>query len=169
VRSLAGMLLLFTAGCGYHVSGHTDKLPATLHTIAIPAFVNNTTRYKLPNNLSSALTREFISRTRYKIVTDPNEADAVLRGTVLSYNYYPTIFDPATGRASGVQVAVNLQVILQERVSGKVLFSRPTMEVRERYEVSVDQKVYFEESDVGLQRLSRDVARTLVSAILEAF
>ena len=43
------------------------------------------------------------------------------------------------------------------------------MEFRERYEISVDQKAYFEESDPALERLSRNVARTLVSAILENF
>jgi hypothetical protein len=43
------------------------------------------------------------------------------------------------------------------------------MEFRQRYEISVDQLAYFEESDVALARLSQDVARTLVSSILENF
>ncbi len=43
------------------------------------------------------------------------------------------------------------------------------MDVRERYEVSVDPTVYFDESEVAMRRLSRDVAQTVVSAILENF
>ena len=43
------------------------------------------------------------------------------------------------------------------------------MEFRERYEVSVDPSAYLEESDAALTRLSRDVARTVVSAVLERF
>ena len=43
------------------------------------------------------------------------------------------------------------------------------MEVRQRYEISVDQLQYFEESDIALDRVSREVARSVVSAILEAF
>jgi hypothetical protein len=43
------------------------------------------------------------------------------------------------------------------------------MEVRERYEISVDPRAYFDESDTAAERLSRDVARSIVSAILSGF
>ena len=75
----------------------------------------------------------------------------------------------AEARRSGAQVIVILQVTLTDRSDGKVLFSRPNLEVRERYEISVDAKTYFEESDVAMDRLSRDVARSVVSAVLENF
>jgi hypothetical protein len=58
---------------------------------------------------------------------------------------------------------------LTDRASGKVLFTRPNMEVRERYEISIDQTQYFEESETALERLSRDVARSVVSAVLSGF
>ena len=157
------------SSCGYHVGGKSDLLPKSVQTIAIPAFKNLTVRYKLADRLAGAITREFIARTRYQIITDPSQADAVLTGAILNFTAYPTIFDPATGRAAGVQIQVNLQLTLSERATGKILFTRPNYEFRERYEVSVDQTQYFEESGQGLERLSRDVARTLLSSILEAF
>ena len=63
---------------------------------------------------------------------------------------------------------MNLRIRLVDR-SGKVLFDRPSMDVRERYEVSVDPTVYFDESEFAMRRLSKDVATTVVSAILENF
>lgn len=161
--------LLLLAGCGYHAGGRADLLPRSIHTIAVPAFTNVTVRYKLTSRLPAAITREFLSRTRYRIVADANDADAILDGTVVNYNSYPTVFDPATGRASAVQLSVILSVILRERVTGKVLYQRLNMEFRERYEISADQLAYFEESDIALDRLSRDVARSVVSAVLENF
>ena len=155
--------------CGYHVAGHSDLLPAALQTIAVPAFANATTRYKLTERLPAAISREFIARTRYRIVPDAGAADAVLRGSVLNYTSFPTVFDPTTGRASSVDLRVYLQVSLVERVSGKVLFSRPALEVRERYEISADPGAYFEESDAALNRVSQQVARELVTSILENF
>lgn len=166
---LACLIALITTGCGYRVTGHSDLLPSKLRTIAIPAFENLTTRYKLSDRLAAAFTREFISRTRYQIVNRPEEADAILKGAVLNYISAPIIFDQATGRATGVQFNVYLLITFTERDSGKVLFRRPNMEVRQRYEISVDQLAYFEESDIALDRLSRDVSRNVVSAILEAF
>ena len=163
------LLLVACCSCGYHIDGRADLLPKNIKTMAIPAFGNLTTRYKLSSGLATALTREFLFRTRYQVVADPNAADAVFEGTVANYVSYPTVFDPTTGRASGVQINVVLAVTLKDRLSGAVLFSRPRLEVRERYEISVDQRAYFEESDAALERLARDVARTLVSAVLENF
>ena len=168
-NALLAVAALSSTACGYHVAGRADLVPKSIQTIAIPAFSNVTTRYKLTDRLAEAMSREFISRTRYHIVADPEQADAVLRGAVLSYSSYPTIFDPVTGRASGVQLQVTLRVSLVERASGKVIFNRPNMDVRERYQISTDPAVFFEESDVALDRASQQTARQVVSAILENF
>ena len=76
--------------------------------------------------------------------------------------------DPVTGRSTGAQVTVSIQVKLTDK-NGKVLFNRPNMEFRERYELSITPGQYFDESAVALDRLSQDVARSVVSAILEDF
>ena len=170
---LAGLLAL--SACGYHVAGRADLVPKEIKTIAVPAFANITTRYKLTDRLPQAIAHEFISRTRYRMVPDPNAADAILRGTVVSYHAFPTIFDagdtnrPGTGRASGVEMHVLLQVSLVERATGKVLFTLPSFDVRERYQISTDPAAYFEESDAALNRVSQQVARQVVTAILENF
>jgi hypothetical protein len=103
------------------------------------------------------------------VVPDLNTADAVLQGSVVSYNSYPVAFDPITSRASTVQLSLYLDITLRERATGTVLFSRSRMEFRERYEISVDQRAYFDESDAALDRLTAYVARSMVSAILEKF
>jgi hypothetical protein len=161
----------FTQGsCGYHVAGKADLVPKDVHTIAIPAFTNGSVKYKLSDSLPEAISREFITRTRYKPVNDPNQADAVLSGAVVRYLAYPTLINQATGRTSGLQIIVVLNVTLTERATGKVIFARPNYEAHERYELSTTNNYqYFDESGAGLQRLSKDVARDLVSSILENF
>lgn len=169
---LAASLLLVvigSGGCGYRVAGKADLLPKRIRTIAVPAFGNVTTRYNLAERLPADITREFIERTRYRIVANPDEADAILSGAVVNFMSYPTVFDPESFRATGVQAIVVLQISLTDRETGAVLFARPGMEIRERYEISVDSRQYFDESSAALQRLSRDVARSVVSAVLENF
>jgi hypothetical protein len=169
VRLALAAAALTLTGCGYRVAGHTDALPAKVRTIAVPAFGNITTRYKLSDRLSGAITREFITRTRYQVVPDENEADAVLRGAVLNFLSFPNIVDQVTGRSTGSQIIVYLQLTLVERESGKVLYTRNNMEFRQVYEIAIDPNAYFEESDPAVERLSRDVAKSVVSAVLEAF
>ena len=173
IRVYPRRLLLFCAvalsSCGYHVAGKADLVPKSVHTIAIPAFSNITVRYKLTDHLPEAISREFISRTHYQIVNDPNAADAVLKGSIIHYIAYPTIIDQQTGRASGLQVNVTLDVSLVERATGKVIFSRPRFDAHERYELSIAAGTYFDESDSALERLARDLARDIVTSILENF
>ena len=170
-RAFAAALfaLPLASSCGYHTGGHAELIPKAIHTIAIPAFNNNTTRYKLTDQLPEAIARELIARTRYRIVPDRGAADAVLTGTLLSYRANPSVYDPTTGRASAIELIVTMRVDLTERATGKVLFSRPNYQVRERYQISVDPTAFFEESDSALARASKEVARLVVSSILENF
>lgn len=165
----AALSLMIACGCGYHVAGRADLLPKNIKTIAVPAFGNATTRYLLARQLPEDITREFISRTRYRIVADPAQADAVLTGGVVNAFAYPTTLDPASGRATAVQMGVTLSLTFTDRGTGAVIWSRPAADFRERYEISLDPAKYFDESSPAMMRLSRDVARDVVTSILEKF
>ncbi len=167
--SLLAATLLFDLSCGYHVGGQADMMPKSVRTIAIPPFVTLTMRYTLTDELPREIGREFNSRTRFAIVNNPAEADAVLNGTINSAVAIPTIYDPSSGKATSVQVVVNLTVKLLEQRTGKVLYSRVNWGIREDYELAVDPHQFFNESGPALDRLSRDVARDLVSAVVEDF
>jgi outer membrane lipopolysaccharide assembly protein LptE/RlpB len=156
-------------GCGYHVSGKADLLPQEIATIAVPAFQNGSTRYKLTQQMAAAVTREFVGRTRYRIVANPEDADATLHGVVVNFFAYPTVFDQEASRAAGMQVIVVLDIRLVEKNTGKTLYQNSGMTVQNRYEITSDQAEYFEESDTALRRLSADVARMVTSAVLENF
>lgn len=167
--TLVLLFSMWSSSCGYHTGGHATLLPTTIQTIAIPPFTNATTRYKITDGLAEAVTREFTTRTRYKIVVNPDAADAILRGAVTNYISGVTVVDPTTGRASAVDIHIYLRLSLEERATGKILFTRPGMEVRERYQISLDPGAFFEESDDAIKRASEQTARQVVSAILENF
>jgi len=161
-------LFLSLGGCGYHVAGKADLMPKSVHTIFVPAFSNVTASPTLTDSLPEAISRELIARTRFQVVHDEKDADAVLRGTVINVQKFPIVYDVSTGRASGAQINVVLRVSLIDR-GGKELYSRPNYEYRERYRIGTDPRTYFDESVAALQRLSGEAARDIVSGILENF
>jgi outer membrane lipopolysaccharide assembly protein LptE/RlpB len=162
------VLLGVTTACGYHTAGHAAQLPQNLTTIAVPPFKNETLTYRIDQTLTSSVVREFNTRTRYHIVLDTTDADATLRGTVLSTTASPLTYDTSTGRAASVLVVVSMSVTLSDR-GGKVLYQNPAYLFREQYEVSQDLSSFFEEDSPAFRRLSQDFARTLVANILEGF
>ena len=163
------VLTLLATSCGYHTAGHAVSLPENVKTIAIPAFVNQTNTYRIEQMLTSSVVREFTTRTHYHLLNDASaDADATLRGTVLSTSASPLAYNTTTGQAASVLVVVSMKVALTDR-QGKVLYQNPAYVFREQYEVSQDLASFFEEDSPAYRRLSQDFARTLVSNILEGF
>jgi hypothetical protein len=178
-RALILGLASLAPGCGYHLGGQGDLIPKNIKTIAIPPFANGTVRYQIASLLSADVVREFHSRTKYVIVSDPSHADAVLKGSVTGFaTLGGTTTDPVTGRATSSQVILTLRIDLIDTHTGKVLISKPGYEFRERYEIAggtngagaaTNLTAYFDESGTAMQRLSQDAAHAVVSLILEAF
>ncbi|HUK26228.1 MAG TPA: LptE family protein [Terriglobales bacterium] len=160
---------LLAAGCGYHTAAHNVTLPQNVKTLAVPVFVNDTETYKAEQVLTAAVIRELVTRTHYHVLRQASpEADATLRGTVLSTYFAPLTYDSQTGRVASVLITVNLKVSLTDR-QGKVLYQNPEYLFREQYQVSRELNSFFEEDSPALERLSNDFARTLVSNLLEGF
>jgi outer membrane lipopolysaccharide assembly protein LptE/RlpB len=161
--------VLWLAGCGYHVAGASNHLPASIHTIAVPAFENRTTTYRIEQRLTDAVVHELLARTNYRVVANPAAGDAVLHGSVLTITGAPVIFDNATGRATTVLVTVTMAVRLEDRATGNVLYRNDSVVFREAYEISTDVPSFFEEEGPALDRLSRDFAMRVVAEMLENF
>src|SRR5215471_20477364 len=144
---LAALAALPLSGCGYHLAGRGDSLPA-VHVIAIPMLENMTTSYRIEQKLTTATVHEFLARTPYKVVSNPSAGDAVLRGKVLSLEVTPLLFDTRTsGRATTMLVTVKCEVTLTRTENQKVLFHSDNFLFRNEYEISTDAKSFFEEQD----------------------
>jgi len=157
------------SGCGYHVAGHGSALPKSIHVIAVPALENKTTSYRLEQKLTAATVHEFLAKTSYKVVSNPEAGDAVLRGKVVSLEALPLLFDTTTGRATTMLVTVKCEVTLTETATQKVLYHTDNFVFRNQYEVSTDLKSFFEEQDPALDRLAQDFAQHLVAAVIENY
>ena len=158
-----------SAGCGYHVAGHSSALPKSIRVIAVPALENKTTSYRLEQKLTAATVHEFLAKTSYKVVSNPEAGDAVLRGKIVSLEAVPLLFDTTTGRATTMLVTVKCEVTFTESATQKVLYHSDNFIFRNQYEISTDLKSFFEEQDPALDRLAQDFAARLVAAVTENY
>jgi outer membrane lipopolysaccharide assembly protein LptE/RlpB len=170
---LAAVFGAFLTGCGYHVAGRGSSLPRTIHTIAVPAIENKTTSYRIEQRLTAATVHEFLAKTQFRVVPDPANADAVLRGKVLSLEAVPILFDtdPTTNsvRATLLLVTVKCEVTLTDAATQKILYHTDNFLFRNEYQLSTDVATFFAEQDPALDRLAQDFAARLVASINEAY
>ena len=165
----AMLLVAIASGCGYHVAGRSNALPKSIRVIAVPALENKTASYRIEQKLTTATVHEFLAKTSYRVVPDPANGDAVLRGKVLSVEAVPLLFDTATGRATTMLVTVKCEVTFEERETGKILYHANNFLFRNQYEISTDVKSFFAEQDPALDRLAQDFAARLVAAVMENY
>jgi hypothetical protein len=174
--------ILFSS-CGYHVGGTGSRLPPGLKVIAVPAFVNQTNKYRIEQRMTEAVVREFLARTMYRIVSTEGSADAVLHGEITSFEATPAVFNTTptpnsssnpnltttTAQATTMLITVHMKVRLEERETKKVLYQNDNYLFREPYEISTDPSTFFDEQGPALERVSRDFASGLVADIVENF
>lgn len=157
------------AGCGYHVAGHSSNLPAEWTTIAVPTFKNDTVQYRIEQRFTQAVIREFITRTKYRIVSDPESADAVMHGEILSIDTSPVLFDVTTGQVTTMLVTVHARVALEGAKSEKPVYQNNDMVFRSEYQIPSNVSTFFQQEDPALERMSHDFASNLVANVLEGF
>ena len=161
------------AGCGYALAGRGSFLPANIQTIGIPTFANRTSVFNLETMLTERVRGEFIGRGRYRILPEDTGVDAVLNGDVSSVSITPASFNTQQ-LASRYTITIVANIRLRDTRDDKVLWENPSLVFREEYENTtggnaLDPAAFFGQEVNALDRVSSDFARSVVSAILEAF
>lgn len=199
ILGLAPLAAVALGGCGYHVAGRTNALPKTIHVIAIPTMENKSTTFKIEQRLTAATIHEFLAKTNFKVISDPNGGDAVLTGKVLSVEILPLLFEeqpeqqtpgtpppttppPTIAQATAMIVTMKCEVTLTERDNDKVLYHTNNFVFRNEYQLATQGTLsgaappsrsavesFFQESDPAFDRMARDFATTLVAAVTENY
>ena len=163
-----------SSGCGYALAGRGSFLPASIRTIGIPTFANRTSVFNLETTLTAKVRSEFIGRGKYDILPDASNVDALLTGEITVVSITPASFS-ATQLASRYAITMSARVELRDMRANMVLWDNANLMFRQEYDAAgstlnvIDPAAFFGQDAQALDRLSGEFARSIVSAILEAF
>ena len=174
-RSLCAVVLLavMSSSCGYALAGRGSYLPAYIKVVGIPAFVNATPYFEIEQPFTDKVRAEFIGRGGYQVLPQDIGVDAVLKGTIAGVGILPANFNNQQ-QATRYVIMITMSIQFIDVRSGKALWENPAMTFREEYDLpsdfqAGDPQAFLVQGANALQRVSTDFARTVVSAILEAF
>ena len=162
----SGLLLLLTA-CGYHTVGASTHLPVGVRTIAVPVFTTRAQTFHTEFAFTQAVIHELNARTKYQVLNRDTDADAILRGTIVSESASPLTYDSTSGQTSSYLITVTARVVLTAR-DGHVLYENDALPFREQYQSTQDTTSFIQEDSPAVQRVARDFAKAVVAAILES-
>ena len=167
-------LVLAAPGCGYSLAGRGSFLPSYIQVVGIPQLINHTTFFDVEQILTEKVRSEFIGRGKYRIVPETVGADAVLSSEVLSIFVQPSGYTDAQ-LASRYMFTVTMKVAFTDARTNEVLWSNDALTFREEYElatrgnVALEGAAFLDQERAAFDRIATDIARTVVTAILEAF
>lgn len=169
---LAGLSLALT-GCGYSLAGRGSFLPDYMQVIGVPMFGNRTPYSPLEQVLTEKVRVEFQNR-RYQVLPADTGVDAVVRGDVTGVGASPVGFNQ-TQQASRYRFTLTVSVSLSDVRQQKTLWENPALSFSDEYELANSSSFgqgaagFIDQERAAVDRLSSDFARSVVSAILEAF
>jgi hypothetical protein len=172
--ALVLLLSLVPAGCGYALAGRGSFLPDYIRIVGIPPLANNSTFFQVEQILTEKIRAEFIGRGRHTVVPVSEGADAVVTGTVTSISVQPVGFTEQQ-LASRYLFMLTMSVEFRDVRTSQVLWSNSALTFREEYELTtrsstaLEGATFISQERTSFDRIATDVARTVTTAILEAF
>jgi hypothetical protein len=174
VACATALLVLTSSGCGYSLAGRGSFLPSYIQAVGIPQLLNRTAFYDVEQILTEKVRAEFIGRGKYRISPDPTGVDAILTGEVLGIYVQPVGFTDQQ-LASRYMFTLQMRVEFTDARTSQVLWSNEALTFREEYELqtrsntAIEGAAFLDQERAAFDRIATDIARTVVTAILEAF
>jgi len=161
------------ASCGYALAGRGSFLPDYIQTLGIPMFGNTTPYQTVEQVFTQKVRLEFQSSRRYTVVPSDEGVDGIVRGEIQSIMLQPVSLTDAQ-LASRFRVTVIVKVAFEDVKAQRTLWENPSLSFSDEYELASpgtgqDVSAFVGNERVAMDRMSTDFARSVVSAILEAF
>ncbi len=155
---------VLTSGCGYSLRG---SLPENLQTVAVPVFQNRTTVPAVENFLTTAILNAFMTNGRLRVTT-VDRADAILEGDIITYSLQAIAYD-AVANVRQYRLTLTLNLRFRDVRRNQLLFQRNGYSDRADFVVPGTVAETIVASETALQKVSTEIARSVVSLVIERF
>lgn len=158
------MGLMAVAACGYSFN---SPVPEHLNTVYVQTFDNQTREFQITQDLTERVINQFITQSRLRLVGSEEEADLLVRGTILDYEEQALSYDPGEQLDPEVfsrRVTLTVDITMDDQVEERVLWENSSL--REWGEFSEDQG---ETVDVGIDRAVQKIAEAVLRNVVEEF
>lgn len=165
---------LASASCGYSLAGRGSFLPQYIRLVGIPQLTNNTTFFQVEQVLTEKIRTEFIGRGSYVVVPDATGVDAILTGQVVGLSVQPTGFNDQQ-LASRYIFTITMRVAFTDTRTNMVLWSNDSLSFSSEYDLvtrgttAIAGPEFLDQERSSFDRIATDIARSVVTAITEAF
>jgi hypothetical protein len=153
--------------CGYSLKGTGIYLPKNIRALHVPLFKNNNYQLQLEQFLTDAVVQRLERYKDLRVVRE-QDADAIVRGTILAYGVIPQQVS-ASGIVEEYRFDMIVNVELYDVVKKENIYETGRFKFSETYPSEGDLETRIELQEEAWEEACRDIAEVLVSGMLEGF
>jgi outer membrane lipopolysaccharide assembly protein LptE/RlpB len=157
-------VVVLVSGCGYSLRG---TLPEHLQTVAVPVFQNRTMVPAVENFLTTAMLNAFMTNGRLRVTT-VDRADAILEGAITTYSLQAIAYD-SVANVRQYRLTLTMDLRFRDVRRNQLLFQRNGYSDRADFVVPGTVAETITVSESALQQVSTEIARSVVSFVIDRF
>lgn len=155
------------SGCGYHLPGRGDAIPADVQKIFIALLENRTTQPFIENTLTSEVRDQFTRRPGFEVVSERDKADAVITGAIIRYTTSAIAYDEKDNIRE--YRAVMTAEFRFERIDGSEVLWQGNVTWDEEFMADKDRALQLNYETEAQETLSSRLASELFNRIVDNF
>ncbi len=158
--------------CGYALEGRGIAVDPSIKKVGVPLFKDQTGKPGLDQKITDKVVEELLRRGRFDVVQSATGVDAVVDGTLLSYQTQPIGFSRSDGtrsEASRYVALLTARVRYAKPDATQPIWEAEAFTARDEYDIGDDAENYFDREEQAQDRMAVSFAKTVVAAMLEAF
>ena len=168
---LVAVMAVLASGCGYALEGRGITSDPSIKRIGVPLFKDETGRVDLDARITQAVVGELLRRGRFAVVKEATGVDAVVDGTITTFDVTPINFTSSGQATEATRYAITLRARVVYRKVGErePIWENNSVLIRDEYDLDDSEAGFFDREEQSIERLAETFARRLVSSMLEAF
>ena len=169
--ALVAVAAILVSGCGYALEGRGITSDPSIKRIGVPLFKDETGGVDLDARVTEAVVGELLRRGRFTVVKEATGVDAVVDGTITTFDVVPINFTSSGEVTEATRYAITLRASVAYRKVGErePIWENSAVSIRDEYDLDDSEAGFFDREDQSIERLAESFARRLVAAMLEAF
>ncbi|HNQ17863.1 MAG TPA: LPS assembly lipoprotein LptE [Smithellaceae bacterium] len=166
--AVIGLAFMLPLGCGYSFAPKGEYVDNRIQKVYVESFGNKTSRAEIENFARTAFINQFIQHSRFKVVGSKEEADAIIKGTVLNYN--ATLLSYSNIRLGAEErITAKMEITFLEKESNEVIWSSKSVIGNVDYKLEDNINLIPAARKAALIKLANDMAEKAVNRMMAGF
>lgn len=161
-------LFALIIACGYTFAPQGEYINKKIVNIYVGQFDNKTAQAEIENYVRSAFIDQFIQASRFKIVDSVEQADAVVKGNVLTLTTAPLSYRSST-LAAEERATMTMELTFREKESGKEIWKSSNISGTVDYVVDSNINLLPSTRKTAFIKLANDTAEKTFNMMMSGF